>query len=114
MPVQLQADAASNAKGSNTVTPNANDAASLKNEFMTLMIAQICELAPGDFVHTFGDAHLYANHLEQADRQLGRMPLPLPTMKLNPVVKDIFGFSFEDFTLCDYQCHGGIKAPIAV
>ncbi len=81
---------------------------------LTLMIAQICELEAGDFVHTFGDAHLYANHLEQADRQLSREPLPLPVMHLNPEVRDIFGFQFDDFTLTDYQCHGGIKAPIAV
>ena len=81
---------------------------------LTLMIAQVCELEPGDFVHTFGDAHLYANHLEQADRQLSREPLPLPAMHLNPEVRDIFGFQFDDFTLSGYRCHGGIKAPIAV
>jgi thymidylate synthase len=81
---------------------------------LTLMIAQVCDLAAGEFVHTFGDAHLYANHLEQADRQLSREPLPLPRMSLNPEVKDIFGFRFDDFTLSDYRCHGGIKAPIAV
>ena len=81
---------------------------------LTMMVAQVCDLEPGDFVHTFGDAHLYANHLEQADRQLAREPLPLPTMRLNPAVKDIFGFRYEDFTLENYQCHAGIKAPIAV
>jgi thymidylate synthase len=81
---------------------------------LTLMIAQVCELEAGDFVHTFGDAHLYANHLEQADRQLSREPLPLPAMYLNREVRDIFGFQFDDFTLSDYRCHGGIKAPIAV
>jgi thymidylate synthase len=81
---------------------------------LTLMVAQVCELEPGDFVHTFGDAHLYANHLEQADRQLAREPLPLPRIVLNPAVRDIFGFRYEDFSLVDYQCHAGIKAPIAV
>lgn len=81
---------------------------------LTLMVAQVCDLEPGEFVHTFGDAHLYANHLEQADRQLERMPLPLPTMRLNPEVRDIFGFRFEDFSLEGYQSHAGIKAPIAV
>jgi thymidylate synthase len=81
---------------------------------LTLMIAQVCDLAPGDFVHTLGDAHLYLNHLEQADRQLAREPHPLPTMTLNPAVKDIFGFRFEDFALSGYCAHPGIKAPIAV
>jgi thymidylate synthase len=81
---------------------------------LTLMIAQVCDLAPGDFVHTFGDAHLYLNHLEQADRQLAREPYPLPTMTLNPDVKDIFGFRYEDFALAGYRAHPGIKAPIAV
>jgi thymidylate synthase len=81
---------------------------------LTMMIAQVCDLQPGDFVHTFGDAHLYANHLEQADEQLARVPLALPTVTLNPAVRDIFGFSAEDFTLSDYRCHGAIKAPIAV
>ncbi len=81
---------------------------------LTLMVAQVCELQPGDFVHTFGDAHLYANHLEQADEQLARVPLPLPTVTLSPQIKDIFGFSIDDVTLADYRCHGTIKAPIAV
>ncbi|MDZ7668489.1 MAG: thymidylate synthase [Gammaproteobacteria bacterium] len=81
---------------------------------LTLMVAQVCDLVPGDFVHTFGDAHLYANHLEQADRQLARDPMPLPAMSLNPAVRDIFGFRFDDFTLEGYRCHAGIKAPIAV
>jgi len=69
---------------------------------------------PGDFVHSFGDAHLYLNHLEQADAQLARKPYPLPAMTLNPAVKDIFAFQYADFTLENYQAHAGIKAPIAV
>ncbi len=81
---------------------------------LTMMIAQVADLELGDFVHTFGDAHLYANHLEQADKQLDRVPLPLPKMTLNPEVKDIFGFTYDDFTLSGYESHGGIKAPIAV
>jgi thymidylate synthase len=81
---------------------------------LTLMIAQVCDLKPGDFVHSFGDVHLYSNHVEQARTQLTRSPFPLPTMKLNPAVKDIFGFRYEDFTLEHYQCHPGIKAPVAV
>ncbi len=81
---------------------------------LTLMIAQVCDLEPGDFVHTMGDAHLYSNHLEQTDEQLSRVPLPLPTMALNPEVKDIFAFRIDDFTLSDYRCHKTIKAPIAV
>jgi thymidylate synthase len=81
---------------------------------LTMMIAQVCDLQPGDFVHTFGDAHLYANHLEQADVQLSRLPMPLPTLELNPEVKDIFGFRFEDFTLSNYRSGAIIKAPIAV
>jgi len=81
---------------------------------LTLMVAQVCDLAPGEFIHTFGDAHLYANHLEQADEQLSRLPRPLPTMKLNPAVKDIFGFTIDDFELVGYEPHGTIKAPIAV
>ena len=81
---------------------------------LTLMVAQVCDLKPGDFVHTFGDLHLYANHLEQAKLQLAREPRPLPQMKLNPAVKNIHDFQFEDFTLEGYDPHPGIKAPIAV
>ena len=81
---------------------------------MTLMIAQVCDLEPGEFVHTFGDVHLYSNHVEQAKLQLSRTPYPLPVMSLNPQVKDIFGFHYEDFTLEHYQSHPGIKAPVAV
>ena len=79
-----------------------------------MMIAQVCDLEPGEFVHTFGDAHLYTNHFEQAKLQLTRETRPLPVMKINPEVKDIFGFQFEDFTLVNYQCHPHIKAPVAV
>lgn len=81
---------------------------------LTLMIAQVCDLEPGDFVHTFGDVHIYNNHMEQVKLQLSRDFFPLPTMKLNPAVKDIFQFTFEDFTLENYQSHPGIKAPVAV
>lgn len=81
---------------------------------LTMMVAQVCDLAPGDFVHTFGDVHLYNNHLEQAKLQLSRQPFPLPVMKLNPAVKDIFSFCFEDFTLENYQFHPAIKASVAV
>jgi thymidylate synthase len=81
---------------------------------LTLMIAQVCGLQPGDFVHTFGDAHIYSNHFEQVHTQLSREPFPLPIMRLNPAVNDIFSFRFEDFTLENYQCHPGIKAPVAV
>lgn len=81
---------------------------------LTLMVAQVCDLDPGEFVHTFGDVHLYNNHLEQARLQLTREPYPLPVMKLNPAVKDIFGFHYEDFTLENYQSHPAIKAPVAV
>jgi thymidylate synthase len=81
---------------------------------LTLMVAQVCNLEPGDFVHTFGDVHLYSNHEEQARIQLSRTPYPLPSMKLNPDVKDIFSFQFSDFTLENYQCHPAIKAPVAV
>lgn len=81
---------------------------------LTMMIAQVCDLEPGEFIHTFGDVHIYNNHLEQVNLQLSRTPYPLPSMKLNPVVKDIFGFTFEDFTLENYQCHPAIKAPVAV
>ena len=81
---------------------------------LTLMMAQVCGLQPGDFVHTFGDVHIYSNHMEQVQLQLSRTPYPLPTMKLNPAVTDIFDFRFEDFTLENYQCHPAIKAPVAV
>jgi thymidylate synthase len=81
---------------------------------LTMMIAQVCDLQLGDFVHTFGDVHLYNNHFEQAQLQLTRTPFPLPQMKINPDVKDIFGFTFEDFTLEGYQSHPAIKAPVAV
>lgn len=81
---------------------------------LTMMIAQVCCLKPGEFIHTFGDAHLYSNHFEQAKLQLSRDPLPLPEMHLNPHVTSIFDFKFEDFELVDYQSHPGIKAPIAV
>jgi len=81
---------------------------------LTLMMAQVTNLAPGDFVHTFGDAHLYLNHLEQADLQLSREPRPLPTMTLNPAVRSIFDFKFEDFTLEGYNPHPHIKAAVAV
>ena len=81
---------------------------------LTLMVAQVTGLAPGDFVHTFGDAHLYSNHLEQARLQLTREPLALPAMVLNPAVQDLFAFRFEDFELRGYQSHPHIPAPIAV
>jgi len=81
---------------------------------LTMMMAQVCGLEAGDFVHTFGDVHLYNNHQEQAKLQLGREPWPLPVMKLNPGVKDIFAFRYEDFTLENYQHHPPIKAPVAV
>ncbi len=81
---------------------------------LTLMIAQVCGLKPGEFVHTLGDAHLYRNHLEQVDTQLSREPLPLPVMKINPDVKSIFDFKYEDFELVGYQSHPAISAPIAV
>ena len=81
---------------------------------LTMMIAQVCDLQYGDFVHSFGDVHLYNNHMEQANLQLSRTPFPLPTMKINPAVKDIFAFQYEDFTLENYECHPAIKAPVAV
>ncbi|MBB1285944.1 thymidylate synthase [Flavisolibacter sp. BT320] len=81
---------------------------------LTLMIAQVCDLEPGEFIHTFGDVHIYSNHLEQVKLQLSREPFPLPTMKLNPAIKDIFTFRFDDFSLENYQSHPAIKAPVAV
>jgi thymidylate synthase len=79
-----------------------------------MMVAQVTDFRPGEFVHTFGDAHLYMNHLEQARLQLSRAPRALPTMRLNPAVKDIFGFRYEDFTVEDYNAHPHIKAEVAV
>jgi thymidylate synthase len=81
---------------------------------LTLMVAQVCGLKPGDFVHTFGDTHLYLNHLDQAREQLSRAPRRLPVMKLDPAVKDLFAFKYEHFTLENYDPHPAIKAPIAV
>jgi thymidylate synthase len=81
---------------------------------LTMMMAQVCGLEYGEFIHTFGDVHLYSNHIEQAKLQLTREPYPLPVMKLNPEVKDLFDFSFEDFSLEHYQSHPHIKAPVAV
>jgi thymidylate synthase len=78
------------------------------------MVAQVTGLKPGEFIHTFGDAHLFVNHFEQADKQLSRDPRPLPTMHLNPKITSIFDFTIDDFTLEDYDPHPGIKAPIAV
>lgn len=81
---------------------------------LTMMLAQVCDLQPGDFVHSFGDVHLYNNHMEQAALQLTRQPYPLPTMKINPAVKDIYSFKYEDFELENYTFHPHIKAPVAV
>jgi len=81
---------------------------------LTLMIAQVCDLEPGDFVHTFGDAHLYSNHMDQVDELLSRDTYPLPTLAINPNVDNLFDFVFEDFELLDYQSHGPISAPVAV
>lgn len=81
---------------------------------LTLMIAQVCGLQAGEFIHTFGDVHIYNNHMEQVNQQLSRSPYPLPTMKLNPAIENLFDFKFEDFTLENYQCHPAIKAPVAV
>ena len=81
---------------------------------LTLMVAQVCGLQPGEFVHTFGDLHLYRNHLEQAREQLAREPRPLPRLRLNPDVNDLHAFRYEDFALEDYNPHPHIKAPVAV
>lgn len=81
---------------------------------LTMMIAQVCDMVPHEFIHTFGDVHLYRNHVEQARLQLTREPFPLPVMKINPEVTDIFGFHYEDFSLVNYQFHPAIKAPVAV
>jgi thymidylate synthase len=81
---------------------------------LTMMIAQVTGYEPGDFIHTFGDVHIYSNHLEQVDTQLSRQPFDLPTMTINPEVKNIFEFKYEDFTLENYQSHPGIKAPVAI
>jgi thymidylate synthase len=81
---------------------------------LTLMLAQVCDLEPGEFVHTFGDVHLYSNHLEQARLQLSRDPKPLPVMKINPAVKELFDFTFDDFTLEGYEPHPAIKAAVAI
>ncbi|MDR4988410.1 MAG: thymidylate synthase [Bacteroidales bacterium] len=81
---------------------------------LTMMVAQVCRLKPGEFIHTFGDVHLYLNHLDQARLQLSREPRPLPVMKLNPEVRDIFSFQFDDFELTGYDPHPHIKAPVAV
>ena len=81
---------------------------------LTMMVAQVCDLRPKEFVHTFGDLHLYANHVDQAREQLSREPRPCPQMRLNPEVKTIDGFTYEDFELVNYDPHPAIKAPIAV
>lgn len=81
---------------------------------LTMMVAQVCDLQPGEFVHTLGDAHLYVNHLDAAREQLTRSPLPLPTMEINPRVRSIFGFEYADFKLVNYQAYPHIKAPISV
>ncbi|RTZ71937.1 MAG: thymidylate synthase [Gammaproteobacteria bacterium] len=81
---------------------------------LTMMVAQVCDLQPGEFIHTLGDAHLYSNHLEQADEQLSREPFPLPRMKLNPEIRDLDDFTYDDFEIVDYRFHPAIRAPIAV
>ncbi|MBL7743391.1 MAG: thymidylate synthase [Chitinophagaceae bacterium] len=81
---------------------------------LTMMVAQVCDLEPGEFIHTFGDVHIYNNHMEQVKLQLSRTPYPLPTMTINPAVKSILDFTFEDFKLENYQSHPAIKAPVAV
>ena len=79
-----------------------------------MMMAQVCGYAPGDFIHTFGDAHIYSNHFDQVKLQLSRTPKPLPKMIINPDVKDIFSFTFDDFTLTDYDPHPHIKGAVAI
>ncbi len=81
---------------------------------LTMMVAQECGLQPGEFVHTFGDAHLYSNHLEQVETQLAREPMPLPSMRLNPDIRSVFDFRYEDLELLGYEAHPHIKAPVAV
>ncbi len=81
---------------------------------LTMMVAQVCDLQPGEFIHTLGDAHLYRNHLEQADEQLSREPFPLPRMRLNPEIRDLDDFTYGDFEIVDYRFHPAIRAPIAV
>jgi thymidylate synthase len=81
---------------------------------LTMMVAQVCDMEPGEFIHTFGDVHIYNNHMEQVKLQLSRTPFSLPVMKLNPSVKNIFDFSYEDFKLENYESHPAIKAPVAV
>lgn len=81
---------------------------------LTMMVAQVCGLQPGDFVHTFGDAHIYSNHFEQVELQLSRTPRPYPQMKINPAVQSILDFTYEDFELVNYDPHPGIKAPVAI
>lgn len=81
---------------------------------LTMMVAQVCDMDPGEFIHTFGDVHIYNNHIEQVRLQLSRRPFPLPVMKINPAVKNIFDFTFDDFSLHNYQSHPAIKAPVAV
>ena len=81
---------------------------------LTMMIAQVCGLKPGEFIHTLGDTHIYHNHFEQVREQLSRQPLPLPVMKLNPAVKNIDDFTYDDFTLEGYESYGKLAAPVAV
>ncbi|UAA38107.1 thymidylate synthase [Paraneptunicella aestuarii] len=81
---------------------------------LTMMVAEVCGLEPGDFVHTLGDAHLYLNHMEQVELQLTRQPYSLPTIKIKPGVTDIFAYTYDDFELLDYECHPHIKAPVAI
>lgn len=81
---------------------------------LTMMVAQVCDLEPGEFIHTFGDAHIYLNHVEQVELQLTRQPHPLPTLKINPEKKDLFGFTFDDFELVNYEAHPHIKGAVSV